>query len=136
MKLHSEIQNSEVASLPSIRLETLFYKNYYSLIDISLSDFETNEDIERHIFSIVVYYLAFDIKTYENSINFVKNFYESYMLYDMETVLLSMFDPTSTFYDNSLESKVGGSLAIYDMIRHDNAYKGIFVSIMKSLQKA
>lgn len=134
LELRSVVKNSPVSELPKIRLESLFYINYYSLMDASIIG--DTENIKKNITLIMVYYMSFNIVNYENSLNFVKNYYESYMLYDMDIILLSLFDPDSLFYDDSIESKVGGSLAIYEMLTADNAHKDIFSEIIKSLQKA
>lgn len=60
----------------------------------------------------LLYYLSIPFVSFEGRIGFVYSFYESYRLYDRESILATVTDPSAVMYDDSIEALLGRALAI------------------------
>lgn len=88
------------------------------------------EEYSTYLLRAVIYYLSLDFVNYSNRINFVASFFESYIMFDTESILNSVADASSILYDDSLESLLARALAISENEKQDSC-----INQLKKLEK-
>lgn len=133
LELRKELKDIDLPVADRYKMILLQY-NLYSCFKIAIEeDFDLSE-YKVSLLRATLYYLSAPFTNYENRISFVKSFYESYIMFDHESIISSVTDPTSILYDDSIESYLARAYAIAD-VREQLSCKDLFDTLEDSLQK-
>ena len=133
MELRKEMDGVSIPVPDQYKLILLNF-NLYSCFDIAIAEEFDPEGYSVFLTRALLYYLSAPFTSYENRIGFVKSFYESYIMFDHESIVTSITDTSSILFDDSIESFLGRALAIADVYKQGFC-KGVFDNLEKSLQK-
>ena len=133
MELRKEMDGVNIPVPDQYKLILLNF-NLYSCFDIAIAEEFDPEGYSVFLTRALLYYLSAPFTSYENRIGFVKSFYESYIMFDHESIVTSITDTSSILFDDSIESFLGRALAIADVYKQGFC-KEVFDNLEKSLQK-
>lgn len=133
MELRKEMDGVNIPVPDQYKLILLNF-NLYSCFDIAIAEEFDPEGYSVFLTRALLYYLSAPFTSYENRIGFVKSFYESYIMFDHESIVASITDTSSILFDDSIESFLGRALAIADVYKQGFC-KEVFDNLEKSLQK-
>lgn len=133
LELRTELDDVSIPVPDQYKLILLNY-NLYSCFNIAIAEEFDEEKYRVFLTRALLYYLSAPFTNYDNRIGFVKSFYESYMMFDHESIVTSITDTTSILFDDSLESFLGRALAIADTFQ-EGFCRSVFLDLEKSLQK-
>lgn len=128
-KLKEQISKNDIPVAQNYRSMYLKY-NLYSCFTIAVDEAFDMEEYSTYLLRAVIYYLSLDFVNYSNRINFVASFFESYIMFDTESILNSVADASSILYDDSLESLLARALAISENEKQDSC-----INQLKKLEK-
>lgn len=133
MELKKEMDGVEIPVPDQYKL-ILLNHNLYSCFNIAIAEEFDSEGYAVFLTRALLYYLSAPFTSYENRIGFVKSFYESYIMFDHESIVTSVTDVSSILFDDSIESFLGRALAIADTYQQGFC-RQVFDNLEKSLQK-
>ena len=66
----------------------------------------------RDAAKMIYNYLSIPIMNISNRVGFISSFFQTYVMFNKQAILSSVFDDESVLYDDSTESKIARVLAI------------------------
>ena len=133
MELKTLMTGLEIPVADRYKLILLNY-NLYSCFRLAVEEEIDLDEYKMYLSRALLYYLSSPFTSYENRIGFVKSFYESYVMFDQESIITSVTDPTSILFDDSLESFLARALAIADAYQMHTC-RLLFDELEETLQK-
>lgn len=129
LELRSLVEGSDLP-ITDVYRPILIYESIYTCFRLSIGEEIDVEEYKKHAKRATLLYLSLNIVNYENNFSFVKGFYESYILYEIEDVLSSVSNQKSPIYDDTLASLMGRMYAIIETYQ-----KGILKEIFDELEE-
>lgn len=113
----------------------LLQYSLYSCFKLAIDEEIDVEEYVLHASRATLLYLSLKIISFENNYAFVKSFYESYMLYEIDDVVNSVTNTDSPFYDDTTASLMGRMFAIIETYQKGTVRR-IFDNLEETLQEA